>query len=119
MCGIVGVVRAGGVQPEDRDRVAKAVEALRHRGPDGNGVHAEAKCVLGHTRLSIVDVAGGAQPMRNEDDSVVAVYNGEIWNHLELRRRARATRAPVQRRGVTPRSSSTATRSGATTCRSA
>ena len=86
MCGIVGIVRAGGVQPADRDRVAKAVEALRHRGPDANGVHAEPRCVLGHTRLSIVDLAGGRQPMRNEDGSVLAVFNGEIWNHLELRR---------------------------------
>ena len=86
MCGIVGVVRAGGVEPADCDRVATAVEALRHRGPDGNGVHAEARCVLGHTRLSIVDLAGGAQPMRNEDGSILAVFNGEIWNHLELRR---------------------------------
>src|SRR5215210_15779 len=87
MCGIVGVVRAGGVEPADRDRVATAVEALRHRGPDANGVHAEPRCVLGHTRLSIVDLAGGRQPMRNEDGSVLAVFNGEIWNHLELRRR--------------------------------
>jgi asparagine synthase (glutamine-hydrolysing) len=87
MCGIVGVVRAGGVEPADRDRVATAVEALRHRGPDGNGVHAEPRCVLGHTRLSIVDLAGGGQPMRNEDGSVLAVFNGEIWNHLDLRRR--------------------------------
>ena len=86
MCGIVGIVRAGGVEPADRDRVATAVEALRHRGPDANGVHAEPRCVLGHTRLSIVDLAGGRQPMPNEDASVLAVFNGEIWNHLELRR---------------------------------
>ena len=87
MCGIVGLVRAGGVEAEDRDRVAAAVVALHHRGPDENGVHAEARCVLGYTRLSIVDPAHGSQPMRNEDDSVLAVFNGEIWNHLELRRR--------------------------------
>ena len=86
MCGIVGVVRAGGVEQADRDRVATAVVALRHRGPDGSAIRVEAHCVLGHTRLSIVDVAGGAQPMANEDDSVVTVYNGEIWNHLELRK---------------------------------
>lgn len=86
MCGLVGIVRAGGVEPADRDQIALAVEALRHRGPDGSAIRVEPHCVLGHTRLSIVDVAGGAQPMANEDDSVVTVYNGEIWNHLELRR---------------------------------
>jgi asparagine synthase (glutamine-hydrolysing) len=58
---------------------------LRHRGPDGFGTHLEGPVVLGHTRLSIIDVEGGAQPIANEDGSILTVYNGEIWNHEALR----------------------------------
>ena len=61
------------------------VEALRHRGPDGEGVRQIGPLALGHTRLAIIDVEGGDQPLDSEDGSVTAVVNGEIYNHLELR----------------------------------
>jgi asparagine synthase (glutamine-hydrolysing) len=60
--------------------------ALVHRGPDSDGYHDEAHCGLGMRRLAIVDVAGGAQPVYNEDRTVVAVYNGELYNFQDLRR---------------------------------
>ena len=60
--------------------------AIRHRGPDGFGFFAGARCGLAHTRLSIIDIAGGAQPLANEDGQVLVVYNGEVYNYRELRR---------------------------------
>ena len=85
MCGIVGVVAAHGKARPDPSLVGTAVEALRHRGPDGKGVYSSGRAVLGHTRLSIIDVHGGAQPLFSEDGSVATVFNGEIWNHVALR----------------------------------
>ena len=85
MCGLAGLARApggGGVSAEILDRMAGA---LRHRGPDGCGRYAGPRVGLAHVRLSIIDVAGGAQPLGNEDGSVLVVYNGEIYNYLELR----------------------------------
>lgn len=61
-------------------------DVLRHRGPDGEGVHCAAGVGLGHRRLSIIDVAGGAQPLANEDGTVWITFNGEIYNYPELRR---------------------------------
>ncbi len=87
MCGIAGVfsLEAG------RDAgplVTRLTTALAHRGPDGSGFHfARGRSIaLGHRRLSIVDVEGGAQPMANEDHRVWVVLNGELYNHLDLRR---------------------------------
>jgi asparagine synthase (glutamine-hydrolysing) len=60
--------------------------ALGHRGPDGTGVYRDGRVALGHTRLSIIDLAGGAQPLSNEDDSIWVSFNGEIFNYVELRR---------------------------------
>jgi asparagine synthase (glutamine-hydrolysing) len=60
--------------------------AIRHRGPDGFGFFAGARCGLAHTRLSIIDLAGGAQPLASEDGQVIVVYNGEVYNYRELRR---------------------------------
>src|SRR3954447_19137268 len=85
VCGIVGVLAARDAAPPDRERVARAVAALRHRGPEGNGVFVDGPLVVGHTRLSIIDVAGGAQPLGNEDGTIQTVFNGEIWNFHELR----------------------------------
>ena len=86
MCGICGVVSRRGGPPPDRERVARATAALDHRGPDGSGVHATDAVALGHTRLSIIDVEGGAQPIWNESETLLTIFNGEIWNHVELRR---------------------------------
>ena len=87
MCGICGVI-AGPDAGDSEDVLARLTAGLDHRGPDGTGFHrfAGGKGGLGHRRLSIVDVATGAQPMSNEDGSVWITYNGEIYNHLEVRR---------------------------------
>jgi asparagine synthase (glutamine-hydrolysing) len=62
------------------------VAAINHRGPDGAGIHLEPGIGLGHARLSIIDLAGGAQPIHNEDSTVWITYNGEVFNYIELRR---------------------------------
>jgi asparagine synthase (glutamine-hydrolysing) len=86
MCGIAGVIGTAGrdVGP----LLERLTVALAHRGPDGSGFHfARGRSVgLGHRRLSIVDVAGGAQPMANEEQSLWVVLNGELYNHLDIRK---------------------------------
>lgn len=83
MCGIAGVARRHpvGVSLEVLGRMAAAI---RHRGPDGYGFFTSPLVGLAHVRLSIIDLAGGAQPMTNEDGSVVVSYNGEVYNYREL-----------------------------------
>jgi asparagine synthase (glutamine-hydrolysing) len=81
MCGIAGTFAFG-----DRDVLAAMTEQIAHRGPDGSYAYQDGAVLLGNRRLAIVDIAGGAQPMSNEDGSVVVVYNGEIYNYPELRR---------------------------------
>jgi len=85
MCGIAGIVRRlpSGVSVEPLGRMAASI---RHRGPDGYGFYVGQRVGFAHVRLSIVDIAGGAQPLTNEDGQVVVTYNGEIYNHPELRR---------------------------------
>jgi asparagine synthase (glutamine-hydrolysing) len=85
MCGICGFLAFDGDEERAATAVAHATDLLRHRGPDGSGVFRDGALTLGHTRLSIIDVEGGAQPLLNEDGSVVTVFNGEIWNHRDLR----------------------------------
>jgi asparagine synthase (glutamine-hydrolysing) len=82
MCGICGIASARGVDPES---VARMSAALVHRGPDSHGEYAADAVALAARRLSIIDVAGGDQPIANEDGSVHVVQNGEIYNHDELR----------------------------------
>ena len=86
MCGIVGLV--GFDAPLDRATaiVGAMNERIHHRGPDGRGLVAHPDATLAMKRLAIVDVVHGHQPMANEDESVVLVYNGEIYNAPELRR---------------------------------
>jgi asparagine synthase (glutamine-hydrolysing) len=85
MCGIVGFVSARNAADPDSGALRSAVRALAHRGPDQEGIFEAPGVALGFTRLSIIDLPRGGQPMKNEDGSVVVVYNGEIWNYLELR----------------------------------
>lgn len=85
MCGIAGIVDST-EQPEARGTVERMTAALARRGPDGNGVLDCGCAVLGHRRLAIVDLAGGAQPMRSSEDDVAMIANAEIYNHAELRR---------------------------------
>lgn len=89
MCGIAGIFERGGGAAVTLDRLRAMLGAIRHRGPDEFGLylsHEEGQQVgLGSARLSIIDLAGGQQPIGNESDSVWIVYNGEIFNYLELR----------------------------------
>src|SRR5216117_3398034 len=85
MCGIVGIVNLDPRETVDETLLKRMRDVLRHRGPDGEGLWAEGPVGLGHRRLAIVDVAGGQQPMANEDESCWIVYNGEIYNHADLR----------------------------------
>ncbi len=86
MCGIAGIGsrHAGSIPIE---KLARMAAAIQHRGPDGYGFYTGLNVGLAHVRLSIVDVAGGAQPLTNEDGQIVITYNGEVYNHVELRRR--------------------------------
>jgi asparagine synthase (glutamine-hydrolysing) len=85
MCGIAGYLQWKGLDPGVAP-LAAMCDAIRHRGPDGHGQYVDNYVALGHRRLSIIDLAGGAQPLANEDGSVQVVFNGEIYNFLELRR---------------------------------
>jgi asparagine synthase (glutamine-hydrolysing) len=88
MCGIGAILDPGGAAGPDAAQ--RMVEALRHRGPDGEGVRRLGPLTLAHTRLAIIDVAGGDQPLDSEDGQVTAVVNGEIYNHRDLRQRLEA-----------------------------
>lgn len=82
MCGFCGFT--GNIK--DREKIIKKMmDRIVHRGPDSAGVHSDEKITMGFRRLSIIDLADGSQPMYNEDESVVLVFNGEIYNYKELR----------------------------------
>ena len=81
MCGIAGWVGAGGT----REVLDAMLRVLEHRGPDDTGRRVDDEAALGMTRLSIIDAAGGRQPMTTADDGAALVFNGEIYNFRELR----------------------------------
>jgi asparagine synthase (glutamine-hydrolysing) len=85
MCGLAGILDLAGGGVVDTGLLKRMTDAIRHRGPDGEGFHLEPGIGLGHRRLAIIDPGGGQQPMFNEDGSVVIVFNGEIYNFQELR----------------------------------
>ena len=82
MCGIAGIVTKRENKKEIIEAMSKRIE---HRGPDGEGYFFDGDVALAHRRLSIIDLSTGNQPMFNEDDTVVTVFNGEIYNYVELR----------------------------------
>ena len=84
MCGIAGFLTLSPASGDDRI-LERMTAAIAHRGPDAYGFFKDPGVYLGHRRLSIIDLATGAQPMANEDDSVWIVYNGEIFNHADVR----------------------------------
>ena len=86
MCGIAGKVHTDRMRPVKAALVRRMTGALAHRGPDDEQIHLGSGVGLGIRRLAIIDVAGGRQPMTNEDESVWVVFNGEIYNFHELRR---------------------------------
>ncbi|MEQ1579213.1 MAG: asparagine synthase (glutamine-hydrolyzing) [Steroidobacteraceae bacterium] len=85
MCGIAGILDLADHSPPARGRLESMITRVRHRGPDGYGYHTEPGIGLAHARLSIIDLATGDQPIRNEDGTVWVVFNGEIFNYIELR----------------------------------
>ncbi len=97
MCGIAGVYALTD-RPPDPEWGTLLTRALRHRGPDGEGVYADSRVVLAHTRLAIIDVTdAGRQPMHSADGSHVILLNGEIYNHGEIRSRLEAEEGVVFR----------------------
>ncbi len=82
MCGICGIVTHGSAP--DLGVLTAMMGRLHHRGPDGSGYLRDHRAVLGHTRLSLIDFAGGAQPIGNEDGSLWVTFNGEIFNYVEI-----------------------------------
>ncbi len=102
MCGIAGLFGYARSSAGDDAEAAlvRMTDALAHRGPDGRGIHWDParRIGLGHRRLSIIDVAGGHQPMANDDASLWIVYNGEVYNHVAIRRRLEAKGVRFQTR---------------------
>ena len=84
MCGICGVFTLNGTAV-DRALVRQMSATLAHRGPDGSGTFVSGPIGLGHRRLSIIDLEGGAQPFGSDDGKLQVVFNGEIYNFIELR----------------------------------
>ena len=90
MCGIAGILNFNADQPVDAERLRRMRDVLRHRGPDGEGIWTEGPVGLAHRRLSILDINGGAQPMTTGNENAWIVFNGEIYNHPELKPRLEA-----------------------------
>jgi len=87
MCGICGKLNFNKDEPVDPGLIRQMCQILSHRGPDDEGIYVQKNCGLGHRRLSIIDLtAAGHQPMCNEDGTIWIVFNGEIYNFLELRK---------------------------------
>ena len=84
MCGITGIFDTRGCGDISRNVLQRMNDSQRHRGPDDGRLYIEPGVGLGHRRLSIIDIATGQQPLFNEDGSVVVVFNGEIYNYLQL-----------------------------------
>lgn len=83
MCGIAGLISGNKIEYEV---LHEMVHSIKHRGPDDYGVYIDGNVGLGHSRLSIMDPQNGKQPITNEDESIVVIFNGEIYNHLVLRK---------------------------------
>jgi len=101
MCGIAGFAGSLAAGVDAAARLARMCDAIRHRGPDDSGYHVADGVAIGMRRLSIIDVAGGHQPMSNEDGSVHVVFNGEIYNYQELRARLLSGRHQLATRSDT------------------
>lgn len=85
MCGLTGILNMEGPARVDLGTLKRMMGVIRHRGPDESGIYADDRVGLGHLRLSIIDLASGSQPIHNEDETLWIVYNGEVFNYIELR----------------------------------
>jgi asparagine synthase (glutamine-hydrolysing) len=90
MCGIVGCVNHELSHSADREHIVRMADQIAHRGPDGSGYYVHGNVGLGHRRLAIIDMETGQQPMFSRDGTKVIVFNGEIYNYIELRNELRA-----------------------------
>ncbi len=90
MCGISGLLHFDINNTVDKTILQKMTDVLSHRGPDGEGFYVDKNIGLGHKRLAVIDLSTGAQPMMSRDKNLVIVFNGEIYNYLELREELRA-----------------------------
>ncbi len=106
MCGIAGAIDLNGRREFSASRLLAMTGAIAHRGPDDEQIHLEPGVALGARRLSIVDLAGGRQPISNEDGSIWVTQNGEIFEYPELQTELRGPRPPagdaVRHRAVGP-----------------
>ncbi len=85
MCGIAGILNSHGTSSETEDTVLRMVTMLHHRGPDESGLYIDNDICLGHARLSILGLQTGTQPISNHDETLWIIYNGEVFNYLELK----------------------------------
>ena len=85
MCGISAIYKYSNINDTDLHNLALMNEEMHYRGPDEHGVWNDAVCGLAHTRLSIIGLDNGRQPLFNEDESLVLICNGEIYNYIELK----------------------------------
>src|SRR5216684_584959 len=98
MCGLAGFTAPG---PEARRVLAAMNGALAHRGPDGSGMFVDQTIALGHTRLAIIDLAGGAQPRVDEASGDALIFNGEVYGYREIAEELRATGIALRDRSDT------------------
>jgi len=85
MCGIAGYIHFEKNRPASLDVIRRMTDVISHRGPDGEGFHIGHNLALGHRRLAIIDLSSGQQPMFSDDKKIALVFNGEIYNYIELR----------------------------------
>src|ERR1017187_4147146 len=90
MCGIAGIFEYGSCNKVDRNTLFGMLSAIQHRGPDDTGSLLCGNLGIGMQRLSIIDLAGGKQPISNENGTITIVFNGEIYNYRELQDKLRA-----------------------------
>lgn len=86
MCGIVGICNLNELSEVSVAAIERMISVQHHRGPDEAGIYLDDWAGLGHTRLSIIDLSSGMQPIHNEDETLWIIYNGEVFNYPELRR---------------------------------
>ena len=91
MCGIVGAFDLKVKSADLRGQVLNMSKKIRHRGPDWSGIYCGDKAILAHERLSIVDPQSGQQPLYSKDKKLVLAVNGEIYNHMDIRKRYEGT----------------------------
>ena len=103
MCGICGQFNFAATEPVEPDAIRRMAQTIVHRGPDDEGYFFSGSLGLGFRRLSIIDLAGGHQPMSDAEETVWVIFNGEIYNYKELRAELRKQGSSVSGRIPTPK----------------